>query len=95
MNKKLKQQLKRIPYLKHVVNKLREFKNNCIERIKYTNFLLNRKPYFGPIKSLSQQGNADASYMSEFIKKIAKDNFIMMELGTWAGHSACIWGGSS
>lgn len=92
MNKKLKQQLKRIPYLKHVVNKLREFKNNFIDRIEYIKFLLNRKPYFGPIKALSQQGNITASHMAEFIKKIAKDNFVMMELGTFAGHSACIWG---
>lgn len=92
MNNKLKQQLKRTPYLKVAVNKAREFRINCTERVKYINFLLNRKPYFGSIKTVGHHGNATASFMGDFIRQIAKDNFIMMELGTWAGHSACIWG---
>ena len=31
-------------------------------------------------------------HMSKFIKEIARDNFMMIELGTWVGYSASIWG---
>ena len=88
----LKLYLKKVPYLKLCVNQLREKKNLLLDRLNYVFSIVSNKPYFGNIYQSGQTQKLEIPVMEDFIYRIAKDNFTMLELGSWVGSSARIWG---
>lgn len=50
------------------------------------------QPYFGYFYNAYQIESKRCEVMRQFIEQEAKENFRVLEIGTWVGQSACIWG---
>ena len=74
--------------------KCRLFFYRIIYWIQYAYYMMTKQPYFGPILNATQCWPERYPIMHNLIRKElekAKASYRILEIGTWAGHSATLW----
>lgn len=90
----MKNLIKKIPYIKYLYRKYRKLFSFCGDELSYLDSKLNSKPYYGSKYAANQTREFRRELMFSFIKKQIenKEDFNVLEIGTWAGSSASVWG---
>ena len=64
-----------------------------LDRARYVHCMMSQKPYFGTVILAGQTWEERKPYMRRLVEQEIKnkDNFRLLEIGSWVGSSAVVW----
>ncbi len=83
-----------LKYINHILN-IDQGRGKIVflkDLIKYRSAIKNKQVYYGPLFYAGDVDSVKRQVMEQFIKREVKENFKLIEIGSWQGASAILWG---